>query len=227
MSSSGEVDPQVLEGLRRQLASWRAALDGGAERVGWKIGLNMPEVQRAVGIREPVIGHLTSATLIEPGGEFSARGTGNLVVEAEVAVEIGRDVAGGVSEDEARDAIAGHAAAIELVDVASERQDVQTIVAGNVFHRGVMLGPSRPAFPVEGARATIVVNGEERAAADPPDDFAAVVEVTARLLAAAGESLRAGDRIIAGSVIVAGVETGDAVTVDLGPLGSLDVRVTD
>ena len=227
MSSVREADPQVLEGLREQLAAWRAALDGGAERVGWKIGLNMPEVQKAVGIREPVIGHLTSATLIEPGGAFSARNAGNLVVEAEVAVELGRDVPAGVSEEEAREVIAGHAAAIELVDVASERQDVRTIVAGNVFHRGVVLGPSRPAFPTEGAHTTIVVNGEERGAADPPDDFAEVVEVTARLLGAAGETLQAGDRIIAGSVTVAGVEAGDAVTVDLGPLGSLDVRITD
>ena len=222
-----EVDPRVLEGLREQLASWRAALADGDERVGWKIGLNMPEVQKVVGIREPVIGYLTTASLIEPGGEFSARDTSNLVVEAEVAVEVGRDMPVGVSEDEAREAIAGHAVAIELVDPASERQDVQTILAGNVFHRGVVLGPSRPAFPAEGVHAAILVNGEERAAADAPDDFAEVVEVTARLLAAAGEQLQAGDRIIAGSVTVAGVEAGDAVTVDLGPLGSLDVRITD
>jgi 2-keto-4-pentenoate hydratase len=91
----------------------------------------------------------------------------------------------------------------------------------------VLIGPVRPAFPAEGVRATITVNGEERAAADAPDEFAEVVQVTARLLEAAGEKLLAGDRIIAGSVTVAGVVAGDAVTVDLGSLGSLDVRITD
>jgi 2-oxo-3-hexenedioate decarboxylase len=209
------------------MASWRAELQGGAKRVGWKIGMNLPEVQETLGIREPVIGYLTTATLIESGGQFSGRNTGNLVAEAEVALEIGRDVPGDVSEEDARDAIAGLAPAIELVDPASERQDVQMIVAGNVFHRGVVLGESRSAFPAEGVKATIEVNGEERAAADAPDDFAEVVEVTARLLAAAGEKLRAGDRIISGSVTMSAVAQGDAVTVDLGPLGSLDVRITD
>lgn len=222
-----EVDQRVVDGLTEQLASWRAELQGGARRVGWKIGMNLPEVQQALGIREPVIGYLTTATLIERGGQFSASGAENLVVEAEVALEIGRDVPPGVSEEEAREAIAGLAPAIELVDVASDRQDVQTIVAGNVFHRGVVLGESSPAFSAEGARATISVNGEERASADTPDDFAEVVEVTSRLLGAVGETLRAGDRIISGAATVTAGAPGDAVTVDLGPLGSVDVRITD
>ena len=222
-----ESDQRVLDGLREQLASWRAELQGGASRVGWKIGLNIPEVQARLGIRAPVIGHLTTASLVEPGGEFSAHGTANLVAEAEVAVRMGRDVPAEASEDEARDAIAGLAPAIELVDVASDRQDVQAIVAGNVFHRGVVLGSPQPAFPAEGVRATISLDGEERAAADAPDDFAEAVTVTARLLGSAGETLRAGDWIISGAVTVAAVASPGVVTVDLGQLGSLDVRITD
>jgi hypothetical protein len=33
-----DVDPRALAGLRRRLDQWRAALDGGAQRVGWKVG---------------------------------------------------------------------------------------------------------------------------------------------------------------------------------------------
>jgi 2-oxo-3-hexenedioate decarboxylase len=222
------IDPRVLQGLREQLASWRAELKGGARRVGWKIGLNVPEIQEALGIDEPVIGYLTTATLLEPGGEYFGRDALQLNVEAEIALEIGRDVPASVDPQDAREAIAGIAAAIELADVGGPRGDVQAIVAGNVFHRGVVLGESRPAFPAEGVAATIAVNGEERAAADAPDEFDEVVEVTARLLGAAGEQLRAGDRIIAGSITTpVAVRPGDAVTVDLGPLGSLDVRISD
>jgi 2-keto-4-pentenoate hydratase len=207
---------RVVDGLREQLESWRAELKGGARRVGWKIGLNVPAVQEQLGIGEPVIGHLTSATLLEPGARFPAAGTTRLVAEPEVALEIG-----------AEGAIAGYAPAIELADVDRELDDVQAIVATNIFHRGVVLGPSRDELPAEGARAVVTVNGEERAAADATGDFADVVELTARLLGEVGERLHEGDRIIAGSITPpVAVEAGDHVTIDLGGLGGLDVQVT-
>ena len=37
-----EIDPRVVAGLRRQHEGWRALLGNGAERVGWKIGINDP-----------------------------------------------------------------------------------------------------------------------------------------------------------------------------------------
>lgn len=211
-----EIDPRVLDGLREQLQSWRAELKGGARRVGWKIGLNAPEVQRDLGLDEPVIGHLTSATLLEPGGELSSARTTRLVAEAEVALEIGED-----------GTIAGYGPAIELVDIDRDFDDVQAIVATNIFHRGVVLGPSRPDLPAEGVHAALLVNGKERAAGEAPDDFADIVELVARLLGAAGEHLAAADRIIAGSLTPAVVlGPGDDVVADLGRLGRLEVRVT-
>lgn len=44
-------------------------------------------------------------------------------------------------------------------------------------------------------------------------------------LGAVGEHLRAGERIIAGSLVKPiEVEPGDTLTADLGPLGSVEVR---
>lgn len=148
------TDARVVSGLRTQLRHWRAALDGGAERIGWKIGLNIPEVQEQLGIEESVIGHLTSATVVEAGGEYRAGAAVRLRAEAEVAVELGRDVEPHADADAAREAVAGLAAAIELVDVGRPPEDVEAIVAANVFHRAVVLGPSRPALPTEGLWAT-------------------------------------------------------------------------
>jgi 2-keto-4-pentenoate hydratase len=72
----------------------------------------------------------------------------------------------------------------------------------------------------------VTVNGEQRSAADSGDDFADVVRLVARLLGAVGEHLREGDRIITGSVTPpVQVQPGDQVTVGLGGLGSLEVRV--
>jgi 2-keto-4-pentenoate hydratase len=215
-----------MAGLATQLNDWRGALDTGATRIGWKIGLNIPEAQKPLGIEEPVIGYLTSATVVEPGGEYSAAGASSLRAEPEVALEMGRDVEAGADEDTAREAIAGLAVALELVDVTRPADDgIEAILATNVFHRAVVLGASRPALPGEAA-GVIEVNGEQRGAADVPSDFADVVLLTARLLGEAGERLERGDRIIAGSLTPqVPLAVGDEVGVEIEGLGRVETRI--
>jgi 2-keto-4-pentenoate hydratase len=209
------TDPRVLDGLHEQLESWRAELKGGARRVGWKIGLNVPAVQEALGIDECVIGFLTSATLIEDRGEYSSAGSTRLVAEPEVAIEIGE---GG--------SIVGYAAAIELADINREFDDLQAIVAENVFHRGVIFGPSVSQLPEE-LTARVLIGRGEVASAEAPREFGEVAQITARLLEEAGERLEPGDRIITGSITTpVPVEAGNDVNVSVGLLGQLQVRVT-
>jgi 2-oxo-3-hexenedioate decarboxylase len=219
--------PRVVSGLRAALEDWRTQLDRGAKRIGWKIGLNIPEVQKQLGIDEPVIGYLTSATLVEPGGTYAAGDAVRLMAEPEVALEIGRDVAADVDIDAAREAVAALAPALELVDTGRPPEGgVEAIVAENVFHRAVVLGASRPAFPVEGSRAELRVNDEERESAEAVHDFADVVELTARLLSEAGEELLQGDRIIAGSLTPqVQVAPGYVVAVEVTGVGSVEARV--
>jgi 2-keto-4-pentenoate hydratase len=204
--------------MREQLDRRKQALDAGAEHVGWKIGLNIPEVQEQLGIDEPVLGHLTSATVVEPGGEYHAAGATKLMAEPEVAIELGDD-----------QKIAGLAAAIELVDTGRppRGEGVEGIVADNIFHSAVVLGPSRPTPPGDGVHATVFVNGEERASAEMADDLAEVVLVASRRLEEAGEKLRSGDRIIAGSITpqVGPLSPGDHLTVEVAGLGDLQVRI--
>ena len=222
-----EADARVEGAVAAQLEAWRTALEAGAERVGWKIGLNVPEIQVRLGLREPVIGHLTSATQLQSGATYPAGDAAELMAEPEVALELGRGVNGDADEDEAREAIAGYGPAIELVDVGRPPADLEGIVSGNIFHRAFVLGPSLPAFPAEGVEAVVSVNGGERARRDAPDDFAEVVTLVARLLDAVGQSLEAGDRIIAGSLTPqVPVGSSDRLAVDLGRLGRLELTVT-
>jgi 2-oxo-3-hexenedioate decarboxylase len=204
--------------MREQLRRRQEALDGGGEHVGWKIGLNIPEVQEQLGIDEPVLGHLTTATVVEPGGEYRLGDAAKLMAEPEVAIDVGED-----------QTIAALAAAIELVDTGRppRGEGVEGIVADNIFHSAVVLGPSQPAWPEHGVRATVFVNGEERASAEMTDDLAEVVQVAARRLAEAGEQLRAGDRIIAGSITsqVGPLAAGDELVVEVHGLGELRVRI--
>jgi 2-keto-4-pentenoate hydratase len=217
------IDPRLASALAVQLERWRTTLASGAERVGWKLG---------VGERErigsgPVIGHLTSATQLEPGAVYLA-GSGRVVAlhaDAEVALELGLDVEPDADPDDVLAAIAGCGAALELVDLGGPPDDPQRIVAANVFHRAYAFGSLDQRWPAEGIEGRLIVNGEIRASAAATDDLAERVRVVAVLLAAMGERLQAGDRIIMGSIVQVPVDPGDSVTADVGALGRVYLTI--
>jgi 2-keto-4-pentenoate hydratase len=186
-----EVHPRVVAATRELLAEWRGLLDAGERRVGWKLGYGCAEIEAAIG-NQPVLGYLTSATLIEPGGTFDAAGTRELRWETEVAVEVGRS-----------DTVAGLAVALELVDVARPPDDLEGIVAGNVAHRALVLGPTRQA----------------------QGDYDWVVRSAGEILAAAGERLEPGDLILSGSITHEPAAPGDKPTAAVEDLGSVEVAI--
>jgi len=208
---------QLDEAYQQQLGHWRATLHSGAGRIGWKIGLNVPAVQDKLGIDRSVVGHLTTATLLGADGAHSLAGAQKPMAEPEIAIQVGPD-----------GTIAGLAPAIEVADIDRSLDDVGQIVAANVFHRAVAIGPSVQLSSAEGIEALLTLNGEQVGSADAhATDLGAIITLVDDTLRAAGESLEAGDRIIAGSLTQpAPVEPGDTATVDLGPIGRLEVSFT-
>jgi 2-keto-4-pentenoate hydratase len=192
----------------------RQILAKGAEPVGWKIGFNVPAMQEKLGIDRPLAGFLTSDGLLEDGAEIPL--VGPLVVESEVAVELGGDAR----------SIAALRAALELTDPPDLEQDVETILAGNIFHRAVAFG-SRVETRVPGA-ARILVNGEvqhsvpaERAGGQLAD----MVDAVAQRLADAREELRPGELIITGVLAPPHpARPGDAVRLELEAVGGVELR---
>src|SRR4051812_35498913 len=145
------LHPMIAFGLAAQLATRRAALDAGARRVGWKLAYGIEEIEALAG-DEPVIGHLTTATLIEPGGTYRGAGAeGVLRGETELAVEVGE---GGE--------IAGLAVALEVVDVGRPPDSAEGLVAANVLHRAVAFGPTRRGASAPSGRARLLIGGEVR-----------------------------------------------------------------
>jgi len=166
-----------------------------------------------------VIGFLTSASREEPGAIHSIGGMARPLVEPEVAVTLRRAVEGGAEADEALAAIESLGPAIELVDIPSPPDDVEEALAGNVFHRAVVLGPTRQDAAVSDVQATVRVNGEQRETAPGDVDLAATISLVADLLGSVGERLEPSDTIICGSLTApVPVEAGDRVEVDLGVL---------
>ena len=221
-----ELDPRVQAGLEAQLESWRAELVSGARRLGWKIGLNDPAIQQRVGLRAPVIGFLTDRTLVAPGGRHALAGRERGAAEAEIAIELRRDVEPGAEPDAALGAIESLGGAIELIDAGPSFDDLERVLSGNIFHRAVALGPTRQDVALSGVEVEVAVNGEHRARAPAAVDLAPTIGLVADLLAVAGERLVAGDRIIAGALAPATpVEPGDTIRCDFGPLGTIELTL--
>ena len=199
-----EVDARLVSALREQLRRRPTA----ARRVGWKVGRG--DRERIGG--EIAVGHLTSATLLRPGDVYADGAT--LHADAEVALELGD-----------AQAISGYRAALEIVDLDLELDgDAQAVIESNIFHRAVAFGPARRTLPGP-IEAKLLVDGVLRAAAPVAEDFAATVLKVARILGAAGETLRAGDRVITGSVVQVPITGGDEVVADFGALGRVQVAI--
>ena len=169
-----------------------------------------------LGIDRPLVGFLTDRTLLPDGATAHVGDWVKPMLEAEVAVRLGAD-----------GSIDGCAVAIELADVNPPPENAEAIVAGNIFHRHVLLGPIRE--PVEQLTATLTRAGEQLGRTDAPaeltGEYADLVEV---VRAVAGAELRPGDVIITGSIF-APVEArpGDAFTAQVDPLGSVTVRIAE
>ena len=201
-------------GTNAMLVRRREILVQRAEPVGWKVGINVTAAQEKLGIDAPLAGFLTTDGLLEDGAEVSLS-DGPVMAESEVAVELG---------DDARSIVA-LLPALEVVDPPDLDQDVETILAGNIFHRAVAFGPRVDAR--EPGAARILVNGElehEVAPAETVAHLDDMVELVRRRLLDADQDLSPGDRIITGALApLHPAQPGDRVRLELANLGGVEL----
>jgi len=222
-------DPRIRRGMTEQLAKRRARIAGGEAPLGWKVGFGAPAAMEKLKIGAPLVGFLMQRALVASGGTASLAGWIKPVAEPEIAVHVGRDLAGGGDRAAAAAAIAALGPAIELADADLPFEDPEAILKGNIFQRHVLLGPvSEGADPAE-AKLTVLVDGEEVATADDvtaaTGDLDGLVKHVAKTLKAAGAELQRGDMVICGSIVPAlDIAPGATVEVRLPPLGSLVVN---
>lgn len=206
------ADPRVIAGMAAQAQRRAELLAGGARSIGWKAGLGATAAMQKVGTTAPVTGFLTSATLAAAGGHAALDGWAAPTFEPELAVRVDRDVAGDATAETVRAAIGTVAPAIELVDLGAP-DDLEAVLAGNIFHRAFAVG-EWTAVPLEEARLRVTVGDEVRAdEVDPAavlGDLTEVVRAIAAQAALAGAGLRAGELVITGSAIPAIALAGSA-----------------
>jgi 2-keto-4-pentenoate hydratase len=221
-------DPRIERGLLAQLTGRHRRIEDGETSLGWKLGMGVPAAMERLGTSAPLVGYLLGSGQVESGSTVDVSAWGNAKLEPEIAVHMGADLSGDASRSDAEAAIAGYGAAIELVDLDADENDPEAILAANIYQRHVLLGPVREGVAPGDVSARVLVGGSEVAAAEDAtaatgDPLDLVLHVAATL-AAAGETLRAGEVVICGSVVPAlDIAPGDAVEVVLEPLGSLSV----
>jgi 2-keto-4-pentenoate hydratase len=195
-------DPKVIEGMRRQ-SLLRGDEYAEAPRLGWKAGFGTEVAMAAIGTTQPLTGFLTTATLVESGSRISVDGWGTPLLEPEVAVRIGSELGPGASPEDAVAAVAAVAAAIEVVDLG-EVDRIEEILAGNVFHRKVILGEFQESTLLDDARISVRVDGSDGPPSDPRDligSYGEILSALADQVGLIGELLQPGDVVITGAAV--------------------------
>jgi 2-keto-4-pentenoate hydratase len=211
------ADERITEGMKHQLADLRRKLDRDERPLGYKLGMGTEQAMKKLGTDAPLVGHLVTANRLESGAVVDISNWGNPKLEPEIVARAGE-----------KGEITAIGAAIELVDLDTSVSDPQEILEANVFQRHVLLGPGTEGAVPSAVKLTVLVDGEEVAAADEvteaTGDLDGLVKHVAKTLKAAGAELERGDMVICGSIVPAlDVAPGTTVEVRLPPLGSLIV----
>lgn len=231
-TASLAADPRVVRGMRAQLGVRRERLASGERSLGWKLGFGGAPAMERLSIAAPLVGFLLASGLEEPGASVPIGDWANPALESEVAVHLARDLPPAADEGTLREAIAGIGPAFELVDVDPPPEDVEEILTGNIFQRGCVLGPPSGRRSLEGVTGRVSVNGAEPTVVEDPEELTGellrLVRHTADVLAAFGETPRAGEVLIMGAILpFLRVSPGDRVDYELDPVGALSIRFED
>jgi 2-keto-4-pentenoate hydratase len=212
----------------------RQALVARGERViGWKAGFTSRATQEMFGTDRPVCGFLLGSGVYATGAEVPASSFAGLAVEAEVALVMGRALAGpGVTPPQALLAVEGAVPALELVDFRyAGKLTASDAVADGVLARAVVLGaPLTDVTHLDLALEGLVyeVNGKIVATNTAAEVLGSPINSLAWIanhLGARGLGLRVGDVVMTGSIsMVVRPKAGDTVRARFTRLGMVSAR---
>jgi 2-keto-4-pentenoate hydratase len=227
-------DPRIAAGMQKQFALRAERLSKGEKQIGWKAGFGAPTPLAKLKLEACLAGFMTEGTKIASSTAISLAGWSKPALEPEVAIYIGRDVPAGADAETARAAIAAIGPAIEIVDLKPPLGDVEWILSGNIFHRYVILGErdaSRAGGKVDGLTAKVSRNGGEPASTTEIEGLTgpltAIVQRIADTVAGMGETLKAGEVIIAGSITAPLFLNSEdrEIVYSLDPIGGVSIKI--
>lgn len=212
----------------------RQSLVGDGERlVGWKVGFTSHGSQQAFATNEPSGAFLLGSGVYANGADVPVSSFIGLAVEAEVALVMGRALAGpGVTAPQALLAVEGAVPALELIDFRyTGKPTAIDAIADGVFAKAIVLGaPMTDVAQLDLALEGLVyeLNGAVAATNTAAEVLGSPINSLAWIanhLGARGLALRAGDIVMTGSVsILLRPKAGDTVRARFTRLGSVSAR---
>ena len=226
-------DARISKGMRAQMELRKRRFNEGANQVGWKVGFGAPAAQKNLKLVAPLVGFILDRAMLSSGSTVSLADWRKPVAEAEIAAYMGQDLAANANRDDVRKAVAAIGPAIELADIDCPMDDVEAVLAGDIFQRHVILGQRdilRQGARLAGLKGRVARSGQDVPV--PADletnigDILNIVRHVADVAAAIGDKLRAGQFIICGSLTAPMLLEKDESGVDfaLEPIGGISVK---
>jgi 2-keto-4-pentenoate hydratase len=234
-----DEDPSLgmADGYAVQSELVRLILAEGDRIVGYKAGLTSKPMQTMLGVDRPDYGPVLASTVYKDGDEVSMGQFIQPKIEAEIVLVLGSQLSGpDATVDDARAAVQGAAAAMEIVDsrFADWRIKLCDTVADLASNGAVAISetvvPLADVDPrligmVLTRNGALVDTGAGAAALGNP---LAVVAWLANTLAADGVALEPGHVVMTGALHAAvPMAPGESYLAEFDRLGSVGVRVVD
>jgi 2-keto-4-pentenoate hydratase len=225
----------IADGYAVQSELIKLILADGDRIVGYKAGLTSEPMQTMLQVDQPDYGPVLASTLYQDGDEVSLSRLIQPKIEAEIVLMLGEELRGpGVTVDDARRAVHGAAAAMEIVDSRFENwrirlADTVADLASNgavvISEQTVPLADCDPRLigMVVTRNGSLVATGAGAAALGSP---LAVVAWLANTLATDGIALEAGQLVMTGALHAAvPMQPGEEYLAEFDRLGSVSVKI--
>jgi 2-keto-4-pentenoate hydratase len=234
-----DEDPSldIADGYAIQRELVPLLLADGDHIVGYKVGITSKAMQRMAGIDSPDYGPVLASTMFCDGDTIPLDRFIQPKVEAEIVFVLGERLSGpGVTPTDARRAIAGAAAAMEIVDSRIEGWRIKLAdTVADLASNGAVAMSSR-LVPLDGLDVRLIGmaitrNGElldTGAGAAALGDPIAVVAWLANILGENGVTMQPGQLVMTGALHAAApMCPGDVFRAEFDRLGPVTIRVAE
>lgn len=224
---STETSLDLAQAYEIQKLSIDQRLARGEKIVGIKMGFTSKAKMEQMGVDDLIWGRLTDAMVIEQGQSIDLDNYVHPRAEPEIAFKLNKDLAGDISFEEALAAIEAVAPAIEVIDSRYQnfKFSLADVIADNCSSTGFIIGIWRsPTTDISQLDMQLKVNGDT-AAQGPSSEILehpinSLIEA-ARIVAQYGETLQAGQIVLAGAATAAiALERNQEIHVEVEALGN-------
>ena len=207
---------------------------------GYKVALTSEEMRRFVGVDKPQAGMMFGSTIHRSPARIRGSDYVRLIVEFEVAVEIGADLPS-VDKPFSRERVASAVGAVmPAMEIADDRDaDYKKLcdhpldlIADNAWNEGAVLGTPVTdwrGIDLSAVRGVATINGKTIGQGRGADCMGHPLDSLVWLadhLASIGRGLLRGDVVITGSIITSKFpQRGDSVRFELEHLGAVELQV--